>query len=296
MTESDNNNIPLGLYEKALPESFSWEEKFLSARDAGYSFIELSIDESDERIARLEWDDNKKRDLRDLSEKTGIPLLSICLSANRRFPIGSSHKDIQKRGVEIIMGAIRFAFQMGIRIVQVSGYDVLTGERSTDLSRETFRRNLKKCLKAAALSGVMLAIENVDSESADSLDRLMQYVDDIDSPWLQLYPDIGNLTAMDQDVIKQIKDYGNHIAAVHIKDTMPKVVRNIPFSDGNVDFISAFDALSDIGFCGPMLLEMWADKSKDNLATIKASREWVVSKMKESSFLNNNVLYSIESK
>jgi L-ribulose-5-phosphate 3-epimerase len=289
MTESDNNNIPLGLYEKALPESFSWEEKFLSARDAGYSFIELSIDESDERIARLDWDDNKKRELRDLSEKTGIPLLSICLSANRRFPIGSSQKDIQERGVEIIMGAIRFAFQTGIRIVQVSGYDVLTGEKSTDLSKETFGNNLKNCLKVAAPLGIMLALENVDNESADSLDKLMHYVNDIDSPWLQLYPDFGNLTAMGQDVIRQLKDYGSHIAAVHIKDTKPEIVRNIPFSKGNVDFISAFGALNDIGFSGPMLLEMWAEKSKDNLDIIRASREWVIGKIEESDFLDNFV-------
>jgi predicted hexulose-6-phosphate isomerase len=288
MTGPDNNKIALGLYEKALPDSFSWEEKFLSARDAGYSFMELSIDESDERIARLEWDDNKKRELRELSEKTGIPLLSICLSANRRFPIGSSHEDIQRRGIEIITSAIQFAFQTGIRIVQVSGYDVITGEKSTDLSRETFGNNLRRCVKAAAPLGVMLALENVDNESADSLDKLMHYVDDINSPWLQLYPDFGNLTAMGQDVIKQLKDYGSHIAAVHIKDTVPEVVRNIPFSEGNVDFISAFDALNDIGFCGPMLLEMWAEKNKDNLDIIKASREWVVGKIMESNFLLNN--------
>ena len=103
MSEPNNEKIPLGIYEKALPDSFDWEEKLLSARDAGYSFMEFSIDETDERIARLEWDSKKKKDLREMSEKTGIPLLSMCLSANRRFPIGSSHTDIQKRGMEIII-------------------------------------------------------------------------------------------------------------------------------------------------------------------------------------------------
>ena len=93
---------------------------------------------------------------------------------------------------------------------------------------------------------------------------------------------------MGQDVVKQIRDYGSHFSAIHIKDTLPKVVRNIPFGQGNVDFVSAFDALRGIGFYGPMLLEMWAEKNKDNLAVIKDSREWVIEKMKESSFFAND--------
>jgi len=35
----------------------------------------------------------------------------------------------------------------------------------------------------------MLALENVDCEFGDSLDKLMNYVKEINSPWLQLYPD-----------------------------------------------------------------------------------------------------------
>jgi L-ribulose-5-phosphate 3-epimerase len=288
MSEPNNEKIPLGLYEKALPDSFDWEEKLLSARDAGYSFMEFSIDETDERIARLKWDNKKKKDLREMSEKTGIPLLSMCLSANRRFPIGSSHADIQKRGVEIIINAIHFAFQLGIRFIQIAGYDVIAGEKSTDLSMEAFGNNLRKCLKVAASFGVVLAIENVDSEFADSLDKIMYYVKELNSPWLQIYPDIGNLTAMGQDVTKQLKDYGNHIVAVHIKDTKPEVVRNIPFGEGIVDFVSAFNALREIDFCGPMLLEMWADNKKDNFTTIKNSREWIINKLKQSSYLINS--------
>jgi len=288
MSEPGNEKIPLGLYEKALPDSFNWEEKLLSARDAGYSFMEFSIDETDKRIERLEWDSNKKKDLREMSEKTGVPLLSMCLSANRRFPIGSSHTDIQKKGMEIIINAIHFASQLGIRLIQIAGYDVMAGEKSTDLSREAFGNNLKKCLKVAASHGVILAMENVDSEFADSLDKIMYYVNDLNSPWLQIYPDIGNLTAMGQDVTKQLKDYGNHIVAVHIKDTRPGVVRNVPFSEGIVDFVSAFNALSDIDFRGPLLLEMWADSKKDNFNTIRNSREWIINKLKQSNYSINS--------
>ena len=38
----------IGLYEKAVPSSLSWEEKLSCARECGYDFLEISIDETDE--------------------------------------------------------------------------------------------------------------------------------------------------------------------------------------------------------------------------------------------------------
>jgi len=262
MIFENNKNISIGLYEKALPASMSWEERLICAKDAGYNFMELSIDETDGRIERLKWSTDEKLKLREISEKVGIPFLTMCLSGNRRFPIGSSFTDIRKKGVEMIINAIYFASIIGIRIVQIAGYDVTVGEKSTEQSKETFGDNLKKCIKLASSLGVMLALENVDCEFADSLDKVMVYVKDINSPWLQIYPDIGNLVAMNQKVEKQLATYANHIVAVHVKDTKQGIVRNVNFGEGIVDFISVFNILKSISYNGPLLLEMWDDKKK----------------------------------
>ena len=293
MTGYKNENLSIGLYEKALPENLSWEERLIAVRDAGYSFMEISIDETDERIERLKWDMAKKKNLREISENTGVPILTMCLSGNRRFPIGSAFGDIQKKGMEMITDAISFASHLGIRIVQIAGYDVVPGEKSTELSRETFGINLRKSINLAASLGVMLALENVDSEFGDSLDKIMPYIKDINSPWLQIYPDFGNLTAMNQDVERQLQACASHIAAIHVKDTLEGVVRNIPFGEGKVDFISAFKVLKNVGFNGPFLLEMWADDKKDNFVTIKNSREWVVEKLRQASYFMTDDYYLI---
>ena len=44
----------LGLYEKAMPKELSWKEKLLAAKEAGYDFVEISIDETEEKLARLD--------------------------------------------------------------------------------------------------------------------------------------------------------------------------------------------------------------------------------------------------
>ncbi len=284
MAELKDENISIGLYEKALPKDLPWEERLTAARDAGYSFMEISIDEKDERIERLKWDMAKKKNLREITEKTGIPLLTLCLSGNRRFPIGSSFGNIQKKGMEMITDAIWFASHLGIRIVQLAGYDVVDGEKSTEISRKTFGINLKKSEGLASSLGVMLAVENVDGDFGDSLDKIMPYIKEIKSPWLQIYPDFGNLAAMGHDFEKQLKSYSGHIAAIHVKDTLPGIVRNVAFGEGSVDFISAFSTLKSIGFNGPLLLEMWADSKKDNYEIIRAARQWVLEQMNKAGY------------
>ena len=49
----------IGLYEKAMPE-LSWPEKLAAAKEAGYDFVEISIDASEEKISRVYMDRAEK--------------------------------------------------------------------------------------------------------------------------------------------------------------------------------------------------------------------------------------------
>lgn len=48
------NKFRLGIYEKAMPTSLTWEERLIHAKEAGFDFVEISVDETDERRARLD--------------------------------------------------------------------------------------------------------------------------------------------------------------------------------------------------------------------------------------------------
>ena len=45
--------VDLGIYEKAMPESFSFADKLKTAEAAGFDYLEISIDESDKKLSRL---------------------------------------------------------------------------------------------------------------------------------------------------------------------------------------------------------------------------------------------------
>ena len=45
----------LGLYEKAMPGTLTWKERLEAAKAAGYDYVEISIDATEEKIAWLIW-------------------------------------------------------------------------------------------------------------------------------------------------------------------------------------------------------------------------------------------------
>lgn len=53
----------IGLYEKAMPSTLTWKEKLKAAKEAGYDFVEISIDETDEKLARLNWTKEERLEL-----------------------------------------------------------------------------------------------------------------------------------------------------------------------------------------------------------------------------------------
>ena len=90
---------PVGLYEKALPAELSWEERLKAAAEAGYDYVEISIDESNSRLARLDWSVSKREKLLKDIDNTNMPILTMCLSAHRKYPLGSSNPKIRSRGL-----------------------------------------------------------------------------------------------------------------------------------------------------------------------------------------------------
>ena len=151
---------PVGLYEKALPAPWSWEKRLALAAEAGYNFVEISIDESDERLGRLAWPAAAKADLRRSIAAAGVPILTMCLSGHRKYPLGSRSPQVRERAVTIMRQAIEFAADVGVRIVQVAGYDVFY-EASDDCTVAHFVDGLCRAAELAGQAGVMLALENV---------------------------------------------------------------------------------------------------------------------------------------
>ncbi len=67
-------NHPLGIYEKALPKDLSWPERLVLAKSCGFDFVEMSVDETDERLSRLEWTTAQRASLVEAMLETNVSI------------------------------------------------------------------------------------------------------------------------------------------------------------------------------------------------------------------------------
>ena len=287
------DKLVMGIYEKALPKKEPWSTKIDIAKEAGYDFIEISVDESDERLARLDWNNDEIKNMKNLLIDKDFRIPSMTFSGQKRFPMGSIDASTREKSMDLMKKAVEVSDKLGIRVIQVTGYDVYYEERS-DKTRELFIQNLKKATEWASKACITLAIENMENTFLNSVTKYMEIAEEVDSPWLKLYPDLGNLTAWTHDEVyselkKGIKS--QQIIAVHLKeakkvtDTFGGIFRELEFGTGDVNFVKTFETLKKAEFKGPFLVEMWNESSLTPLEDIKKVREWMLLRMKEGGFL-----------
>jgi L-ribulose-5-phosphate 3-epimerase UlaE len=155
-------------------------------------------------------------------------------------------------------------------------YDVFY-ETSDDTTRAYFIEGLEYGTRWAAQSGMMLGLENLDTPFVDGIGKGLAIIREIDSPWLRLYPDIGNLAAAGYCPPQELLMAKGQLLGIHVKDALPRVIRGVPFGQGIVPFQETFHALVQTGFWGLLGVEMWGQMhaDQDPITCVAAAREFV---------------------
>lgn len=267
----------IGLYEKAMPNTLTWREKLICAKENNFDFIEMSIDESDEKLKRLDMSREERLALNNLMYEVGISIRTLCLSGHRKYPLGSLDKTTRERGMEMIEKAIQLADDLGIRVIQLAGYDVYYDEGNEETKR-LFSENLKKAVEMAARSGIILGFETMETEFMNTVEKAMKYVNDVNSPYLGVYPDSGNITnaakSYGSDEILDLRSGKGHIVAVHLKETVQGKFREIPFGTGHVNFKDIIKNSLEIGV-RRFVTEFWYTGNKEFREDIKSARKFM---------------------
>ena len=277
-----DNNL-FGIYEKALPKG-SWEQKFQVARDLGFDFIEMSIDESDNRLARLDWSNAIIRQMNAWQQQYEMPIRSICFSGQRRYPMGSVDANIRVKSMALLEQCFMLAQKLNCHIIQLAGYDVYYEPKSKE-TNTYFLVNLNKALAWANKYSVILSVETMDDKYCKNADDFFRLKEATHSPWFAVYPDLGNLSAWVQgdanNVIAQLHKMLPYITGVHIKDTLAVsktskgVFKKVPFGEGCVPFVELFTSLKKMCYQGSFLIEAWFEDDKETIAELKKALAFV---------------------
>ncbi|WP_017353334.1 L-ribulose-5-phosphate 3-epimerase [Clostridium sp. VAP51] len=267
----------LGLYEKSMPNYLTWEEKLNCAKECGFDTIEISIDETEEKLSRLDMSIEERKNLVNLMFKTGIGIRTMCLSGHRKYPLGSLNEDTRNRGIDIMKKAVNLASDLGIRIIQLAGYDVYY-EDGNDETRKHFEENLKLSVDIASSKGIVLAFETMETEFMNTVEKAMKFVEMVNSPYLQVYPDCGNVKNATLNygttVIDDFETGRGHIAAVHLKETVPGKFREITFGTGHVNFEEVINKSWELGV-RKFTAEFWYVGNEEWKQVIKDTKKFM---------------------
>lgn len=269
--------IQLGIYEKALI-SRPWDEYFQQVTEGGFSFVDLSIDETPERASRLDWTPDQRDAVRVAARLAGVEIGGLCLSLHRRIMPGSIDPAIRDEALIVYRKGIDLAVDLGVPVVQVAGY-FAHYEPDDVAARGRYIDTLKAAVPYAACRGIILAIENVDGHDIASIPDAMSVIEECDSPWVQCYPDVGNIAEHGGDATDELRAGQGRMVALHVKDVLPGEPRRIPFGEGVADFDAAFVELARQDWSGRIMLEMWNDEAPDSVAKCMHAREFIEQKL-----------------
>lgn len=249
----------IGLYEKAIRDSLSWKEKLQCTKACGYDYLEISIDATENKINRIYMGQEERKKIVVAAFETGIPIHSMSVSALTKYALGDTNSEIRKKAMEIAEKAMKLAVDLGVRTVMIPGYDIYYGESTVD-TKKYYLQNVKKIAEIAEREGILVGFETMENNFMNTTGKAVQYVRMVNSAYLKVYPDVGNITnaavANKHDVCEDLSLGKGMLIALHLKESAPGVFREVPFMTGHVEFERIIDAAWDLGV-RRFVTELW---------------------------------------
>jgi len=225
-----------------LPRNLSDAEKFRLARRCGF-----------EGIDGVPMDDlNAARRQATLAKEAGVPIHGLVYGWWPPFP--GPDPAVVKKSITNMENALRCANAMGASTVLL----VPTRLTETFSYADAYKRSqqyVRELIPMAEEMRVVIAIENVWNKFLLSPLEFARYLDELDSPWVRAYFDVGNVIIYGY-AQHWIRTLGKRIIKIDLKDFKRKGYQWTNLLDGDVNWPEVVRALDEIGFEGYMTAEL----------------------------------------
>lgn len=221
--------------EAALPE----------AAEYGIEVIELPVGDP----TRIDVSHSRA-----LCDKYGIePTASLCL------PAGTAAALHPERATAALLASLEVAHGLGSKVLTGVTYTELawrSGALPTDTEYANVAAALKPVARQARLYGMELGLEPCNRYETHLLNTAAQasaLIDRIDEPNVFIHLDTYHMHVEERGLGAGIRSGGERFRYVHLSESD----RGMPGS-GNLAWIDLFRSLSEIGFCGYLIGEIFA--------------------------------------
>ncbi|MEM7145613.1 MAG: sugar phosphate isomerase/epimerase family protein [Verrucomicrobiota bacterium] len=199
------------------------------------------------------------------TEAAGLPVHGVVDQVHWKQRLSDPDAAVREVGRAALEQSLKDAhFVGGSSVLLVPGR--VSGDEETH--EDVWARSIveiRKVLPTASRLGIQILIETVWNGFCYDPIQLRDYIDEINSPWVKVYLDFGNMQKYAPGD-EWVRVLGNRIVKLDVKD-WGEANGFCPLGEGDVDWVKLREALAEIGFTG------WAtregnDKGLENTARL----------------------------
>jgi hexulose-6-phosphate isomerase len=248
-----------------FPPDMPWADAARQVIRAGFQAIEPVIG-SDGEITPATTEADCRRVARQIRD-TGLEVASLACGLFWQTHFASPDAATRRQAGDLTLAALDRAAWLEAPTLLVVPAVVGHFARPRELvcSYADALKRAEEALQSLALEaesrGVVIAIENVWNQFLVSPVEMREFIDQINSPWVGVYFDVGNVLryGFPQDWIDTL---GHRIVRVHLKDfklDVGTIEGFCPLGEGDVDWPAVMQALRRRRYDGPLTFEGQGD-------------------------------------
>lgn len=252
-----------GISRWAFPADMPLREVFEKAAKAGFDGVEVTMDPSGE--LSLDTQDDELRRIRKTAIDCKTELYSVAGGVYWDASLVSDDEAERLRARDFVKKQLHIAKMLGCDTVLVipghTGVDFAPqlGVVDYESAYERAVTAAKELAPFAEEAGITIGMENVWNKFLQSPREMRSFIDEIGSPNVQSYFDVGNTMQCGYPA-HWINILGKRIKAVHFKDFKCSIGNLNGFCellDGDVNFCEVMNALDKIGYDGWITSEVF---------------------------------------
>lgn len=185
--------------------------------------------------------------------------------------LASPVPEMRAYSIEMFRRQIRLAGAMGVgHIVCGPGRISPLCPAPAELLDAWMTEAVAALLPLAREEGVRLALENLPIASFPKAGDLLAFLDRVGSRELGVCYDAANAHFIGEDPVEGLRLLADRLSIVHFSDTRRDAWRHDPVGEGEIGFERINDALDEIEYRGPLVLEIVC-QDRDPVAVVQQS-------------------------
>jgi L-ribulose-5-phosphate 3-epimerase len=229
-------------------------DQFKILKDAGFDGLQLNMPAKELPVEKVQ----------EALKASDLQLEGTCDAAHWRLHLSSPDESIRKAGLDTLIESMRQCKALGgTSVLLVPG--VVNEQVSYDDAYKRSQDEIRKAVPTAQELGIEIAVENVWNNLHLSPLEAARYVDEIGSPMVGWYFDVGNVLKFGWPE-QWIRILGKRILKIHVKEYNKKLMDTkgpgagfgVELLEGSNNWGAIMKALDDVGYTSP-----------DNWATIE---------------------------